>query len=272
MKVAIDENNAAHYKTYISSSDTDSFYTTRLSEYQSLVQEAGALHADFRHVGIPDIQPLGKTWVIARSRMEIFYYGKWKDGVNVKTWAQKPAGLNCPRVVEASDDNGRKLFHAMTRWAIIDYVNGRPVRPTDIIEAIIPCTDVLAEDTKMPNLVEYRDECQTLVAKIKPAIHYLDTDYNHHVNNRSYVNWCLEALSDEFMDTYKADLMDVRWARQTYRKDKLEVRVFAPQDGEFTAEEPRLFFEIYKLEEDGETLVFDAYSEWKRRELLSDPQ
>lgn len=270
MKFYIDENNAAHYDTYIASSATDCHYTTRLSEYQSLVQEAGALHASYRNVGIPDLQKEGKTWVIARSRMEVYYYGKWQDSVDVTTWAQDPQGLNCPRVVTATDDKGRKLFHTMTRWAIIDYVNGRPVRPTDICNALMTYRKELQEDTKLPNMVEYKESCPCLLGTYKPTIHYLDTDYNHHVNNRSYVNWLLEALPNDFMDAYKVSLIDVRWARQTYRFDTLEVRVFGADANALAAEEPRLYFEIYKLEGENETLVFDAWSEWKKRELISE--
>ena len=269
MNFYIDNDNKAHFSTYIASASTDSYYTTRVSEYQSLIQEAAALHATYRSVGIPDLQKEGKTWVIARSRMEAFHYGSWRDSVEVTTWAQKPQGLNCPRVVEAIDQDGNKLFHAMTRWAIIDTVNGRPLRPGFVSDILKTVTESEEENSKLPSLMTYKEEAPTLLKTYSVRINYLDTDYNHHVNNRSYTNWILEALPNEFMDSYKPALLDVKWGMQSFRHDNLEVRVMGKDDNAFIEEEPHLFFEIIRKECDGsENTVFEAYSEWKKRELF----
>lgn len=269
MDFHIDSDNKAHFSTYIDSAATDSYFTTRVSEYQALIQEAAALHATYRGVGIPDLQKEGKTWVIARSRMEAYHYGDWMDSVNVTTWAQKPAGLNCPRVVEAEDQKGRKLFHAMTRWAVIDTTNGRPLRPAFVSDALKTVTETEEESTQLPNLMEYKASAPEQLCTYVPRIQYLDTDYNHHVNNRSYTNWMLEALPNDFMDAYKPSLLDVKWGMQTFRKDSLEVRVMGKDSSAFTEEEPKLFFEIIRKEADGkENIVFEAWTEWRKRELL----
>ena len=82
MAFTINENNIGHLDYTIMVSDTDSFYNTRLSLYQTLVQEVAGLHANYRGVGISDLQKEGKTWVIARSRMEIFHYGWWQTEIS----------------------------------------------------------------------------------------------------------------------------------------------------------------------------------------------
>ena len=84
MSFYITDDNIGHLDHTVMTSESDSYNTTRLSLYQALVQEIAGLHADKRGVGIPDLQSNGKTWVIARSRMEVYYYGSWKDEIEVE--------------------------------------------------------------------------------------------------------------------------------------------------------------------------------------------
>ena len=267
MEFSIDGNNIGHYDYTVMSSDTDSFYNTRLSLYQELVQEVAGLHANYRGVGISDLQKAGKTWVIARSRMEIYHYGWWQDVLDVETWPQDPVGLNCPRIVRAFNrKDGNPVFFTNTKWAIIDTVKGRPLRPKEVTDALILPPKELQMDATLPNNQEKFESCDKVLAVYEPVIHYLDTDVNHHVNNVSYTNWILEALPASFMDAYKPSLVDVRWIRQTYRKDHLTVTVLAEDENGFEKENPELYFRIERIKDDGSREdVFDALTEWKPR-------
>ena len=122
------------------------------------------------------------------------------------------------------------------------------------------------EDATLPNNQEKIESCDKVLAVYEPVIHYLDTDVNHHVNNVSYTNWILEALPASFMDAYKPSLVDVRWIRQTYRKDHLTVTVLAEDENGFEKENPELYFRIERIKDDGSREdVFDALTEWKPR-------
>ena len=120
--------------------------------------------------------------------------------------------------------------------------NGRPVRPLAITNALITPKKELQETMELPNLINYKDTCTVTLTTYPICIHYLDTDYNHHVNNRSYTNWILEVLPNEFNDAYKPALLDIKWGRQSYRGDKLQVIVKAESEEELTKAEPKLFF------------------------------
>ncbi len=268
--IRLDNDNIGHIDTYVTSYDTDSHFNTKLHVYQATVQEAAGLHATAKEIGIPQLQKEDRTWVIARSRMEIFHYGVWGDALHVNTFVQPAMGLNCPRIVEAYDSEGHKLFSAMTRWAVIDMKNGRPVRPTDIVTRLAPPPEKYFLDAKLPNLIEAQEACKETIAVYEPHIRYLDTDPNRHVNNLTYTDWIIEALPDEFNDAYKPCLVDVRWIRQTYRKEKIEVTVKAESPDELTKDNPKLFFDMSRIEEDGKrTQVFEAWTEWRKRSVMS---
>lgn len=267
MSFYITEDNIGHLNHSVMTSESDSYSSTRVSLYQALVQEVAGLHADKRGVGIIDLQKSGKTWVIARSRMEVYNYGSWKDEIEVETWPQDPQGLNCPRIVRAKDKNSNKpLFFANTKWAIIDTIKGRPLRPKEVTDTLMTPPKELQIDSTLPNNLDIIESANIKLKEYKPIIHFLDTDLNHHVNNLSYINWILESLPEEFMDKYKPSLIDVRWIRQTYRKDNLIVTIFSNDFDALTKQNPNLYFKIERIKEDGSREdVFDAITEWKGR-------
>lgn len=266
----IHSDNKAELTYDLTCGDVDGHCHTRLSCYENLVQEAAGKHATMRGIGIYDLQKQNRTWVIARSRMVIHFYNRWpEDGISVTTWAEDSTGFNCPRHVEARNREGRQLFECETKWAVIEFTTGRPVRASVIADALGTPPKEEQGDGKLPNLSEIDAECQTIVYRYSPQVHYLDTDLNRHVNNLVYINWMLDSLPDSFRDAYKPSLVDVRWIKQCYRHDNLTVVARCPSGDELEKEEPRIWFDIVRTEDSGATVkVADALTEWKRRDLI----
>ena len=79
------------------------------------------------------------------------------------------------------------------------------------------------------------------------------------MNNISYVNWILDALPKEFLDSYMPTLLDVKWIHQCFLTD--DITVFTYSDAGFSNETPSLYSKIMR----GDEVVFEATSEWKRR-------
>lgn len=262
----ISEDNKASFTYHLTSYDVDGNSTTRISAYENLVQEAAGLHATYRKLGIHDLMKEKRTWVIARSRMEVYHYGRWPSQLKVITWAQDSSGFNCPRHVDAETLDGKPLFSCETKWAIIDYTTGRPLHSKIISDALVTPPKEKQKESKLPSILEEDENCKTILFRYIPHIHYLDTDLNHHVNNLSFLNWCLDALPDSFRDDYKPSLVDLRWIKQTYRHDNLSVVVRAADKDELDRQYPRLCFDIFRNEESGATTkVFSALMEWKHR-------
>lgn len=268
MNLEIRDDNKAVLSYSLTCADVDAHSDTRLSAYENLVQEAAGIHATVRGVGIMDLQKDNRTWVIARSRMEIYHYSKWPEDLKITTWALDSTGFNCPRHVEAEDAEGTKLFSCETKWAVIDFRTGRPLKGTVINDLIKTPPKKEQGESHLPSITDEDAACQTILYRYNPQIHYLDTDLNRHVNNLSYINWCLDALPDSLRDEYKPSLADVRWIRQCFRHDNLTVVVRAESAGELEKEEPVLWFDIIRTEESGaSTKVFDALIKWKKRAL-----
>jgi Acyl-ACP thioesterase len=246
--------------------DVDAWEEAKLGFYFSMIQEAGGEHSHLKGQDIQALSLTGQTWVVNRERIVINRYTKWLDNIHVRTWAQNTMGLICPRVVEGNDDEGNIVFHADTQWVIIDVKTGRPVRPGDTADRIygIPEGDK-ADGPRLEKAKTFDNAVTETIAVYEPRILYLDTDSNHHVNNISYVNWITEGLENKFRDEYKIALIDCRWVRQTYRDDKVKVTIGSEDRDELSKDEPKLYFKVEKEGEAGPEIVFEAYTEWKRR-------
>lgn len=265
-----DDKNRFHLETYVLSNVTDYEYYVTMEGYQTYIQEIAGIHSARRKAAIPDLQPIGKTWVISRSRMLVSQYAKWTDDIHITTWAQTPQGLTCPRCVYATRPDGTPLFTCQTKWAIIDMKSGRPLRPVEIDELILTPPKEDQIEFSLPNLKELNDQATETLAVYYPQIKYHDIDYNHHVNNRSYTNWSLDSLPGEFRDEYKLSVIDVHWIKQTYYTDKIKVVARGMSRAELEKDNPCVAFDIYRIDNDGnESLVFDAWSEWKHKAELT---
>lgn len=259
--------NKAYSQYEISSFETDAFYEARLNYYFGIIQDVGAKHSALKGMSIADLQKIGLTWVITRSIVDIYHYGVWMDILNAQTWAQKCQLFHCPRLVKLFDVENKPILHAQTMWAIIDAKTGRPVRPESyIVDQIGLPEESVREDSKVPKFPTYQTFVKREFSSYSPKIAYLDTDYNHHVNNISYVNWINEALPTSFRDKYKMSFIDCRWLKQTFRKDKITVFLgSATEEDEMQAKEPKLYFRIERQNENDVENVFEAYTEWKER-------
>ncbi len=267
----IDERAVAHsrYATY--SYDTDRYNRARLSYYFSVIQEAAGVHAGLRGLSIADLQEQGKTWVITRNIVEIHRYTRWGEIMSVKTWAAEPVRLHLPRYIEGYDEAGRLIFRSTTLWAILETERGRPQRPQGYSDQIVTPA---ADDPDHPTTITIpkplmKDEKEELLNETEVLLTYDDFDSNLHVNNISYLTWALGALSAPFRDAYNCSKIDVSFQRQTFLGDQLLVRTWAADAAVLEASEPALFQQVIRVKDEGEEVVWEGASQWRKRERFT---
>ena len=261
MKLTEIEPNVMTSKCSIKSMDTDCFYSAKPTYYFGLNQEMGGLHATEKGVGVEALYNREhKTWMIIRTRMHISKLAHWPEDISLITWPQEGYRLYCPRAVKAYDEKGDELFNAENWWVIMDLERKRPCKPEYIMSSLPPADK--AKHYFDPAFPQFPKEEEYEGERLEPwrvKINYYDTDYNRHVNNISYVNWILDALPKEFLDSYMPTLLDVKWLHQCFLTD--DITVFTYSDAGFSNETPSLYSKIMR----GDEVVFEATSEWKRR-------
>lgn len=252
---------------FIKSPETDCFYKARPSYYFGLNQEMGGLHATAKGVGLKKLyDEEQKTWMIIRTRMHIDKLMNWADIIRLETWCQDGYRLYCPRAVRAYDKaDGSPVFQADNWWVIMDLARKRPCRP-DIIKDVLPESDPDKRhfDPAFPAFAKAEDYSEEMLQDWPIEVTYYDTDYNRHVNNISYVNWIMEALPKEFLDSYMPSFFDVKWEKQCFLTDELYVRTSLKNSLE--SSKPEIFSKIIRRNGSDEETVFEAATEWRKRD------
>lgn len=262
----IEEDNTAHDIIEVRASDTDRFYKAGIPFFFSVCQEVGGLHAAQRGVSIVDLMNNEKkTWVIVRNRITFGEIPGWGDEIEVTTWPQAGFHLYCPRVVEARTRDGRKVFEAMTHWVVMDLERKRPVRPGEIDKRIgLPDKDKFFVDPDIGKITKFDNA--GIIEKLPdsyPRPEYYDIDYNRHINNVVYIRWMLSGLPEDFLNSFRPELVDVAWLSQTFAHDSIHVETAFTEK---TGDRASLAHRIMRREEGREdTTLFEACSSWVRK-------
>ncbi|AEC02997.1 acyl-[acyl-carrier-protein] thioesterase [Parasphaerochaeta coccoides] len=261
---------STNYKTY--THHVDPFFHAKETFLFEVLQEAAGRHASLKKLSIPDLNRERRTWMITRTRLEIDRYTIWPEDIHVQTWGQEPVKLFFTRGTKGCLADGSPLFTAISWWAVIDTLSGRPVRPQEINDRLgIPPVDNDHPriDSSYNKRLFFADQDLIPLKEFTPSVRYEDTDSNHHVNNVAYVNWLMEALPDEFRNTYKMSWIDVSWLNQTYRHDTVRMLTgIFPGEG-LDSPVPHLFHQLLRVEQDGsQTPLFIAETRWKHRAEL----
>lgn len=260
--LTVDSDNISHDSYYVKSSDTDLYFQATIPFYFSLMQEMGGGHASEMGIGIEDLYRDYKyTWVISRTRVSFARHAKWREKVDLESWAQPNVRLHCPRVINCYAD-GETVFSAMTLWAIVDMVRKRPVRPQQIsFENYIGRRPDRYMPTDIGQLPAWDEVEKTEILPSYEAVpHFYDVDVNKHINNVVYVQWVIASLGMDFLTEHEIALMDVKWEKQTYAGDDLVVEAaLIKKEGEDCTF-------VHRIRNNAGASVFSAITEWRDRQ------
>lgn len=252
------------FRVYYRSADCK--YETDIDWFFSIVQEMAGYHSTVFDLGIMDLYPEGKTWIITRSEVKVNRYPKWPEIVFAETWINNPSGFHFVRTVRGSDDAGNILFESVSYWVLMDFVNNKPVRPDDYLSIYgFPIDqDKYPINGKLSRKFRYSD--YTMIKefpKFYPVINYKNIDSNYHVNNVSYLDWILASLPINFRVEYKISYCDFMWLKQTFKNDQVVIISGIEKENET---EKTLYHIVKKHSEDGkEEIACQVKTIWKKR-------
>ena len=266
ISVGIIENNIYKESFIPYSSNCDVYANVNLDWIFEVVQEVAATHSTVLDSSIFDLQKMGLTWVISREIVEIFKYPKWREKIFVETWANKPfRRVLVPRIIEAKNENGELLFKATTLWAIIDLETQKPIEPNKILD-IFGFPQVSKNEKFFLHKRDIINETNPIISKRKPNINYSDTDFNHHVNNISYIRWALRSMPNKYRNDYIIKKIDVSWLKQTFLNDNIEIITTSEDINALKQDNATFYHKLLRKEDDEKTLsVFEAKSIWEKR-------
>lgn len=213
------------------------------------LQEAAGGDADAFGVSMGRLVGEGLAWVLQRLKLEA---GAWpRQGVTlqVATWARHFGGVVAERDFEVSDEAGREIAVATSRWVVVDMDARRVVRLPDFIRRL-PVHEGRAlemDGVELPAALAFETERRFEVRRG-------DLDVARHVNNTRYVEWALEAVPDDVAETEEPSGFEIVFRRESVLGDQVRSHSRRRGDGNF----------VHALSTD-EAELARAVSRWRPR-------
>lgn len=253
------ENGIYKETITLKSNDVDLYNMAHPTHYFNLVQESAGSHAYHIGVSIPHLQKLDKTWLVTRTKMELFEYASWPGSIEVETWPQVPWKFYFPRGCRGYDKEKKLLFSSLSQWVILNLENQRIVKP-DLITPLFGST--MQPEIFNPDLgskIVFPTESPKDSFHYSPTLLYNNTDLNRHVNNVVYLHWMLDSLPFSFRDSYTPSEIDISFVAQTFRDDEVSVHsILTEEDGKNAT----LYHQVTRQENQ---VVATAKTVWKVR-------
>jgi medium-chain acyl-[acyl-carrier-protein] hydrolase len=157
-----------------------------------LLQEVAVAHANRLEVGVGLLIDHGVAWVLTQLQLEMERWPGPDEEIAITTWPHAANRLFTERRFELSDGSDRPLGSATTLWIMIDLAQRRPVRFPLYVAERLNRLDLGDSPLRLGDLATP----DTIEKQLAFTVRRTDLDLAGHVNNTSYVEWAVEAVSD----------------------------------------------------------------------------
>jgi acyl-ACP thioesterase len=185
------------------------------------LQETAWHHANHHGFGYDDAGQVNRFWVILRWFVKMDRYPKWRDKIFVETWPRPPDGLFAYRDYEITTFEGEKMGAASSTWLILNVQTRRPQKLELVKNMLHLTTDKMALGENAAKIdVPAGIECkESLITK------YCDIDFNGHVNNTRYVEWCLNLFDAGFHQMNRLASFQVNFIHECKSGEEIEMMI-----------------------------------------------
>lgn len=181
--------------------------------FLAFMEEIAGLHSSTVGDGIEDMPKNKFAWVLMDWQLKVIDRPRYKEILNIKTWARDTTKLYSYRDFEVYDSNGKLVAIASSKWVLIDVEKRRITKIEDeAIEKYNPepgkqvFNELDIEKIKEPDNYDLNNEYT-----VKRA----DIDVNKHMHNLNYLELAYEVLPfDVYENTNKLNSV-----RITYKKE-----------------------------------------------------
>jgi len=182
-----------------------------ISSVCNYLQDIASRHADSLGFGLRDLRQSGHFWVLARLHVTMDQMPEFGEQIRVLTWPSENERLVALRDFLIHGENGL-IGRATSSWATINVETHRPDKPDTVLDKrFIPSRDhSIVFPSKAVTRLKQGEHAVEIVAR------RADTDINGHVNNVKYVEYCMEAVPQEWTDTHRCMGLDIQFRTESF--------------------------------------------------------
>ena len=159
-------------------------------------------------------------WVLAKTKVHFNKYPKWRDLIEgtVFTTGIKPIRVETEAQFKDKDNN--VLFYANQETCVIDLTD-RKIRKINTVN--YPTGVQIKEGINKEKYLRLNTEFTEADKVYEQKIHSTDIDFSYHTNNVSYVNYILNSLNSDFIDSHKITDFEIHYINESKEGQKLSI-------------------------------------------------
>ena len=194
-----------------------------------LLQDAAGYHTSLLGLGFEDLKRLGITWLLVRTKFELFKQLPPIRKVIVKTWQSYKGRVDFERDYLVCDENNEILIRGTSKWCLVD-IQTHQIVPTSRIDVNITYLEKRNYEKRFEKLNFSLDK---ILGEESFTIYQSHLDHNFHVNNTKYGEFIINTISLSQEDHIKK--FEINYIKEVHLQDELVVK--------FNKEENQYFIE-----------------------------
>lgn len=186
-----------------------------------ILENSGNRHSDIAGDYILQSSSNGFAWVLTDWLVNIDFYPKYGDKVHAITWSQGVTSLfGTSRDFELYC-NDKLCAKGTTRWVYFNLNINRPAKITnELLAQYEPEKKSVFPESKLPKI----ELPQNFTTEINITPRRNDIDFNHHVHNLVYIDYAMEALSEEVYKNHAFKNIRITYKSAVVAGEKLIVK------------------------------------------------
>ncbi|AKD58709.1 acyl-[acyl-carrier-protein] thioesterase [Spirosoma radiotolerans] len=203
--------------------ECDAFGRMSIPALMNLMQESANRNAIDYGIGIADLAQKGFGWMLMRFCLRMHQYPRYSQTIQLMTYPTTVEKYFIHRDFRVVAEDGTLLADASSTWLVFSMEKRSMVALPDFIRSLSPPTNVDPLPT-LPTKPDFQMAAFSPTDTKRVEVGWLSIDQNKHVNNVAYVQWLLEAVDADVLQTREIAEIDLVYRTESHWHDWLEIQ------------------------------------------------
>lgn len=159
------------------------------------------------------------SWIILQYELNIERQPKAGETINIETYAVGYNRLFCYRHFNIYGEDEQKISEAVVTFAWINIKKRKMVRLNPDIMSIYGAP----KEDKIRRYTSPKRPDNNVAKATHFDIQYSDIDINDHVNNTVYVEWAIDSLGIDFVNTHQPTYLKIKFDKEVLEDQDVQV-------------------------------------------------
>lgn len=199
--------------------------TGRLSvpALMNLMQESANRNATEYGIGITDLASQGFGWMLMRFNLRMHQYPRYGQTIRLLTYPTVVEKYFIYRDFRVIADDDTLLADAASTWLVFSMEKRAMVPLPNFIHTLSIPADINPLP-KLPSKPDFLTTPWQPTDERRVEVGWFSIDQNQHVNNVAYVEWLLEAMENQTLQTRELAQIDLVYRTESHWLDQLRVQ------------------------------------------------